>query len=195
MCEGAHIAEKMVRELEARNEEVALFAIIDTWVLQNHSVRSLWLLHRGSRILRLTARHLCTGQWSLLGREVATKLRGLLKGGVGSPHAPALWPGKDFRPETFRAPVLLFRQPEYPYYFVNDPEMGWGKRCRSGVEICVVQCGHEEMLRKPFVATVGQRLAARLRDISARAARRVSTTPFVTDEPTVSTWPASNASR
>jgi thioesterase domain-containing protein len=195
MCEGAHIAEKMVRELEARSEEVALFAIIDTWVLQNQWVRSRWLLYRCSRILSSTVRHLCTGQWSLLGRVVATYLRGLLTGGAGSPYAEAVWPGKDFRPGTFRAPVLLFRQPAYPYYFVNDPEMGWGKRCLSQVETCVVPCGHEEMLRKPFVAGVGQRLAQRIRDISVRAAQHVSTTRVVTEESTVSTWPAPDASR
>src|SRR4029077_11217690 len=45
LCEGAHITERLVLELEADGEEVALFAIFDTWVLQHSQRRWLWKLH------------------------------------------------------------------------------------------------------------------------------------------------------
>src|SRR2546425_4474749 len=41
MCEGVQIAERLVCDLEAQGQEVSLFAIFDTWVLQ-HSQR-VWL--------------------------------------------------------------------------------------------------------------------------------------------------------
>ena len=33
LCDGAHIAKRVVLELEAQGHQVSLFAIIDTWVL------------------------------------------------------------------------------------------------------------------------------------------------------------------
>lgn len=35
MCEGCHIAEQMILHLEAQGQEVGLYAIFDTWALEN----------------------------------------------------------------------------------------------------------------------------------------------------------------
>ena len=44
LCDGTHIAEQIVLRLEAQGEEVGLFAIFDTWVMQHSQIRWLWKL-------------------------------------------------------------------------------------------------------------------------------------------------------
>ncbi|HWO37728.1 MAG TPA: condensation domain-containing protein, partial [Candidatus Acidoferrum sp.] len=44
MCDGVRIAQEMIVQLESLGEEVALFAILDTWVLENSQVRILWAI-------------------------------------------------------------------------------------------------------------------------------------------------------
>jgi thioesterase domain-containing protein len=78
------------------------------------------------------------------------------------------WPGKDFKPPQFRAPVLLFKRPKQPYFYVKDPQMGWGARSLGGVEICEIDCGHVEMLREPYVRQVSQTLEKRLQAIRSQ---------------------------
>jgi hypothetical protein len=72
------------------------------------------------------------------------------------------WPGEDFQPPQFQAPVLLFKRPKQPYYYVRDPYMGWSERSSGGVEVCNIDCGHVEMLREPHVGMVAEKIAARL---------------------------------
>ena len=35
---------------------------------------------------------------------------------------------KNFISRRFRAPVILFKRPKQPFYYINDPQMGWGAR-------------------------------------------------------------------
>ena len=35
------------------------------------------------------------------------------------------WPD-NYAPAIFRSPVVLFKRPKQPFYYVNDPQMGWG---------------------------------------------------------------------
>ena len=42
MCDGVHIAEQIVLKLEAERDEVGMFVIFDTWVMQNSQRRWLW---------------------------------------------------------------------------------------------------------------------------------------------------------
>ena len=62
----------------------------------------------------------------------------------------------------FRAPVLLFKRVRQPYYYIRDRQMGWGARSMGGVEICELNCKHDEFFRQPQVGIIGQILAARL---------------------------------
>jgi len=51
MCDGVHVAEQVVLKLEAEGDEMGLFAIFDTWVLQNSQRRWLWKLdYYGQRL-------------------------------------------------------------------------------------------------------------------------------------------------
>lgn len=169
MCDGVLIAQEMILQLEAEGEKVGLFAILDTWVLENSQIRPLWTLSYHLERLR---------NFPQLprGEQIATLQRAFkrLAGRKGSrPNGAwprAYWPGGEFQPPRFRAPVMLFKRPRQPYYYVRDPEMGWGERSTGGVQICEVKCGHYEMLRLPHVRVIGKNLSRRLREINARYA-------------------------
>src|SRR5258708_16027728 len=81
-------------------------------------------------------------------------------GGWGSTWSQAYWPGEDFVPPTFSGKVALFKRRKQPFYYVDDPEMGWGRRARSGVDVQVLPIDHEEMLHEPDGRILGHRLAA-----------------------------------
>ncbi len=164
MCDGVQIAQQMIIELESQGEEVSLFAIFDTWVLENSQDRRLWAVDYYWNRLR-SFHHLPAKQ------QLATLTRAL-KRRVGRHVAGetawnrAYWPGQHFQPPRFRAPVLLFKRPRQPFYYVRDPQMGWGTRTMSGVEVCEVDCRHFDFLRPPYVQRIGEKLQARLRQIN-----------------------------
>jgi thioesterase domain-containing protein len=167
MCDGVQIAERMVLDLEAQGDEVGFFAIFDTWVLQNVQRPWLWrLAYYGERFeelrkmgvggqLRAYARALRNNS----SRVAATGQPGFKQG-----IEQAYWP-EDFVAGRFRAPVALFKKPRQPYFYVKDPQMGWGARCAGRVEIHEVDFDHVEMFREPYVRQVGAILAADLRRV------------------------------
>jgi thioesterase domain-containing protein len=159
-CHGVHIAEQMVFELEARGRDVKLLAILDTWVLHNSQIRWLARFESFSRRLRYLSQMSLAAQLSHSQAVVARYFRRLVRGESAppSPWDRAFWPGKNFRPRQFRAKVLLFKRPRQPYYYVRDREMGWGMRSTSGVEICLVDAAHAQMLREPAVRTIAEKL-------------------------------------
>jgi thioesterase domain-containing protein len=159
------IAQQMILELESQGEEVALFAIFDTWVLENSQIRPLWRIDYYLQRVREFPELPLKKQLAILRRTVRRWAR-RRKGSTRNAWPQAYWPGDDFQLPRFRAPVLLFKRPRQPFYYVRDPKMGWGARSTGGVEICEVNCGHFEMLRQPHVQVLGERLIARLRAIN-----------------------------
>jgi len=79
----------------------------------------------------------------------------------------AYWP-EGFTPPRFRAPVVLFKRPKQPFFYINDPQMGWGGRSESGVEIHEVEFDHREILREPHVGEFGRMLAECVVRVSRR---------------------------
>jgi thioesterase domain-containing protein len=169
-CSGVHIAEQMVLELEADGRDVGLLALIDTWVLQNRHIRWLAQIDYYYQRLRSFSQMPLTAQLSTYRALVANHLRRLVRRETGppSPWIKAFWPGKDFRPKQFRARILLFKRPRQPYYCVKDREMGWGARSTGGVEICLVDAGHAEMLREPAVRIIAEKLRDTLHHVKGR---------------------------
>jgi len=163
MCDGVRIAQEMIVQLESLGEEVALFAILDTWVLENSQVRMLWAINYYRERLRMFT-HLPLRQKLSTLQRAFKRLVGRNGSGMTG-WAQAYWPNENFHPPQFRASVLLFKRPRQPFYYVRDPEMGWGARCTGGVEICEVRCGHFQILRQPHVGVIAERLSARLHRI------------------------------
>ncbi len=163
-CGGVHITERMVHLLEARGDRVGMFGIIDTWVLENRYVRWLARLdsmqRRVSEISRLPARV----QVSFYRNAIAWRLRSIVQpeSDHSNPWDRAYYPAREFRPKQFQAPVLLFKRPKQPYFCTHDPQMGWGLRSATGVEIYPIEGRHEAMLREPAVRIIGGSVAQAL---------------------------------
>jgi thioesterase domain-containing protein len=169
MCEGVLIAQEIILTLESQGEEVGLFVIFDTWVLENSQIPALWVIdyyRQRFQIFRALPRE---EQRATIKKTVK---RMFFKNGhsSGSGWNRAYWPGENFEPPRFHAPVLLFKRERQPYYYVRDRNMGWGARSTGGVEIHEMKCGHVEMLRQPQVGIVAQALMARLKAIQLQTA-------------------------
>jgi thioesterase domain-containing protein len=164
MCEGVLIAQQMILQLESEGEQVGLFTIFDTWVLENSQIRSLWAIDYYLKRFR-NFRALSFDQQFETVRRIFNRVTAPGDTGSGSGWNRAYWPDKDFQPPRFWAPVLLFKRPRQPFFYVRDPQMGWGSRSRGQVETCELNCGHYEMLREPHVRLIGQTLGNRLQAI------------------------------
>ena len=164
MCEGVLIAQQMILQLESEGEEIGLFTIFDTWVLENSQIRSLWAIDYYMQRVR-NFRALSLDQQFETVRRVFKRVTAPGVTSSGSGWNRAYWPDKDFQPPRFWAPVLLFKRPRQPFFYVRDPQMGWGSRSMGSVETCELKCGHYEMLREPHVSLVGQTLGNRLQAI------------------------------
>jgi amino acid adenylation domain-containing protein len=160
MCDGTHISERIVLDLEAQGAEVGLFAIFDTWVVQHSQVRWLWQLDYYQRRLKeLSKKGL--GERLRKFKQVASNKADRLAGGAPgrTDWRQAYWP-ENFTPPRFRAPILLFKRPKQNFFYVNDPQMGWGRRSESGVEVHEVEFHHLEILREPHVRVFGETIVA-----------------------------------
>jgi thioesterase domain-containing protein len=166
MCEGVHIAQEVILELESLHEEVGFFAIFDTWVLENSQIRLLWAIDYYRQRLQFFRRLLLPEKLATMKRFGHRLLIGSRNNGDPlSTWGRAYWPGIDFLEPRFQAPVLLFKRARQPYYYVRDHELGWGNRSKGGVEVCELNCRHQEFLRQPQVGIVGQVLAGKLQEI------------------------------
>ena len=165
MCDGVQIAQQMILELTTQGEKVGLFVIFDTWVLENSQIPSLWAVdYYRSRLrafLDLPFKEQVADAKKVLHRIVTRERRS------GEENwAKTYWPGEDFQPPQFQAPILLFKRPRQPFFYVRDPLMGWGERSTEGVHTCEIDCGHFEMLRPPHVHIIGKVLAERLAEMN-----------------------------
>jgi thioesterase domain-containing protein len=158
MCYGAHIACLMARTLNQQGERVGMLAVFDTWVLENTQKRILWYVHYYSQRLH-AFRHLSGRELMQAAFKAFRSAVSRARGGQRSTWSQAYWPGEDFVHPTFSGKVALFKRPKQPFYYVDDPEMGWGRRALSGVEVQVLPIDHEEMLHEPHVRILGRRLA------------------------------------
>ncbi len=171
LCDGAHIGERVVRELEAQGQEVALFAIIDTWVLQNSQRPWLWRIDYLQQRLREARNRSLGEQLRLYKRAISNRVSRLArKATVRTDWEETYWPA-NYTPTPFCAPVVLFKRPKQPFYYVNDPQMGWGARTKSGVEIHEIDFDHLYLLREPHVGIVGAKLAASIARVRGQVGR------------------------
>jgi len=171
MCNGAHIAEQMVLELEAQGQDVGLLGIIDTLVLQRSEIRWLARLESFRRGRQSVATLSLSAQASHYTRVIKKRVRRVVSSEdePENPFVKAVWPGNEFQIRRFRAPVVLFKRPKQPYFKVKDPTMGWGARSLSGVKLCIVNIGeHMEMLREPAVQVIADQLRGVEQDESFR---------------------------
>ena len=178
MCGGCQIAEQMILQLEAQGQEVKLFAIFDTWVMEFAHRRWGWRLLGYQQRLNWLRRATTSERLNWVRHAVKYRLR-IWTGKVTASHPweDVYWP-RTFTPPRFRAPIILFKRPKQPYYYIDDPTMGWGARSEGGVEIHEINAVHHEFLREPHAEIISRVLMTRLlplttspADESAPAAR------------------------
>jgi len=178
MCAGCRIVEQMILQLEAAGEEVMFFAVFDTWVIENVNRPWLWKAYYYQQRLR--------SFWKSKGPDKLHMVRNAVENRIRkSPVLPvtnqshtdwkqALWP-KDYTPTRFQTPITLFRRRKQPFYYIDDPKMGWESRTHSGVEVHEIELEglqHLEILRDPSVRVLAERLSDCLRRVAPSAAHR-----------------------
>lgn len=192
-CEGARIAFEMTRILEASGERVALFAVIDTWVLENTQNRGLWKIYYYYDQIRRMLRQPWRTRLEVMQRVVGNRLRRW----TGAQSAPrksewrqAYWPGQDFVPAQIQGRITVFKIPKQPFYYRPDPLLGWGNRTTAGVDTLLVPHGkHTLLLREPYVRELASALSQALKgnhDEPKRPAQIVANEPESADAAAVS---------
>ena len=162
MCGGCQIVERMIVQLEALGEEVALFIVFDTWVLEH--VRRRWRVYLYNNMQRLKSLRKLTvaenaDQLTTAARNRVRILTGKKK---DRPWDAAYWP-TNFVPPHFHAPILLFKRAKQPFYYIHDPIMGWDKRTDRGVQVQEMATDRHRILREPFVQSISAKISAFLR--------------------------------
>jgi amino acid adenylation domain-containing protein len=169
MCGGCQIAEQMILQLEAQGQKVALFAIFDTWVLEHAHRLWGWRLFSYNQRLRWLRKASLQEGWTWVQKATRNRLRVWIgKERASRPWAEAYWP-PDFKPPQFQAPIVLFKRPRQPFYYIDDPLLGWGARSRGGVTTYAINANHHEVLREPHVQLVSQVLLEYLNGSHGRA--------------------------
>jgi amino acid adenylation domain-containing protein len=189
LCDGTHIAEQIVLRLEAQGEEVGLFAIFDTWVMQHSQIRWLWKVDYYRQRLRQMKGLNLAERLASYRRVAETKIDNMLsKKPLRTDWEETYWPER-FIPTQFMAPVVLFKRPKQQFYYINDPQMGWGARSKSGVEIHELDFHHLEILREPHVRRFGETLAEWVERVSRRAGQQLASGGNHQDSRSVSVQP------
>jgi thioesterase domain-containing protein len=168
MCEGARIAFDMARILEARDEEVALLAIFDTWVIENSQIRFLWKIDYYSGRFKDFWRMALPDKRKTILKWLRDRVNHRISGNNGSRSEwpAAYWPGPSFVSPKFGGKITILKRPKQPYYYVNDPHMGWGARTTGEVELQLIEVKtrkHILLLREPLVSQLAEKLADSLR--------------------------------
>ena len=168
LCDGTHIGEQIVLRLEALGEDVGFFAIFDTWVMEHSQNRWLWkIYYYGQRLQELKGLNFT--ELLVTGKEILQDKIQILTGrkSARTDWPQTYWP-EHFVAAQFNAPVILFKRPQQPFYYVKDSQLGWGARTRSGVEIHEVDLNHVEILREPQLRIFGDTLTEAISRLSER---------------------------
>jgi amino acid adenylation domain-containing protein len=175
-CGGAHIAFEMTRMLETQGQAVDLLAVMDTWVLENTQNRILWkIYYYFDRLQRWWRR-----PWLARAIMARDALRTRMGRWLGLKSAPgqsewltAYWPGDDFVPSQVQSRITVFKIPKQPFYYHEDPLLGWGSRTTSGVDTHVIPEGkHLLLLREPHVSNLADALAQTLERLLSKNGNR-----------------------
>jgi thioesterase domain-containing protein/acyl carrier protein len=163
ICRGAHIAFEMARRLEQEGERVSFLGILDTWVVENTYSIFFHLEHYAGRLVWLT--RLGVGeQISFIKKKAQAALSFGDKTSKPADIAKRklhelYFPGPDFVPRTYGGRITVFRVQQQPRQRVRDPQLGWGKLARGGVDLHFIPGDHTNVLKEPHV----QGLAAEMK--------------------------------
>jgi thioesterase domain-containing protein len=153
MWHGAHIAFQMARLLEAAGDRVALLATFDTPALEATGIHPRALLNALGQRLRTAspAERLALLRRKATGRDARAAGR------------RRRWPGESLVKAVIDAPIAVLEAREQPFMCLHDEALGWRAHTAGEVMVHVVEGGHDDILRKPFVEGTARALSACLR--------------------------------
>jgi thioesterase domain-containing protein len=190
-CFGGVVAFEMARQLQAQGEQVGLVGVFEGYApVRKITARSLlhprkafhfarnvpyWLrdymaLGRAEFLLRMrtrlrsVARHLVR----IRGRSRERRLEDFLPDVSRVPLVHQrlmeleLHAMSHYTPERYAGRVTLFRVRGMSLFRATDPEMGWGDLTQNGVEIRMIDGGHNTILEHPHVQSLAAQLQSEL---------------------------------
>ena len=169
LCRGAHIAYEMACRLSREGHEIQLLGIIDTWVMENTYNNFWYFKYQANRMISRTVRGL-TKQLGPLNKKARAWITKSSDQRCGSDPLEnterkqkpfqTYFPGRNFIQTSFDGRIAVFRTHRQPHNRIRDPQLGWGKLAKGGVDLHFIGGSHDTVLKEPYV----QDLAAALKN-------------------------------
>jgi thioesterase domain-containing protein len=169
-CVAGALTFETARQLVASGQQVSMLAMVDTWApghlkrlgfihrkLTDYSYRGHLILREFRRVLRgempvavfISNRVLVKTVKRLFGRAPDSSVPVGNREPQSTPEAYDQWLQrylennlKQYQPKAYEGRVTLFRSGQEPRGLFIDPEMGWGRFAREGVEVVLVAGDH-----------------------------------------------------
>jgi amino acid adenylation domain-containing protein len=158
---GGLVALEMARRLRETGAEIALLALVDTYLPGPRESQSLI-----GRFLSLSIAQ----KWTYLKKRVVRYKRGIKRKIVALYLPPAIKAVREacataehqYRPKSYDGSIVIFRASEKALRGLDDPRGGWEKYVAGTVEVHEVDGDHGNILNEPQVKLLAARMRARL---------------------------------
>jgi aspartate racemase len=163
---GGTVAFEMARQLQAKGEQVALLALLDTFPGKYEPATSL-LLKLGKMPAREQFDYIQrkTGQYARNWKRRMDRM--FLPQALKNVRRGIHEAGTRYSPTPYSGDITLFRASEKSLRGVNDEFAGWRELATGDLEVVEIPGGHVSMLAEPQVRTLAQQLKARLESAQA----------------------------
>jgi aspartate racemase len=163
---GGTVAFEMARQLNAKGEEVALLALLDTFPGKYEPATSL-LLKLGKMPAREQFDYIQrkTGQYARNWKRRIDRM--FLPQALKNVRRGIHQAGTQYSPQPYTGEITLFRASEKSLRGVNDSYAGWRELAGGKLEVIEIPGGHVSMLSEPQVAVLAEQLKARLESAHA----------------------------
>jgi len=156
---GGLVAMEMARRLLDSGEEIALLALVDTYLIESNSALV-------GRFFSLTAE-----QKLAYMRKRLTRYKRGIKRRIDALSFPAPVKAvrnacaaaeRSYHPSAYPAPIVLFRASEKALRGLEDESYGWEKYAAGGLEVHEIDGDHGNVLNEPNVRQLAAALRTRL---------------------------------
>ncbi|MCP5095289.1 MAG: alpha/beta fold hydrolase, partial [Chloroflexi bacterium] len=187
-CYGGVVAYEVARQLRVAGDEIAMLGVfegyaplrpgeegnwwgspahllnflrnIPYWFSEYRQLGSTQMLAR----VRRKARNQMKSFGKRMGTETAVEIRDILDDESEVPAAhrhvmeAQIRARKQYQPPAYDGPVALFRTKARSLFRAHDPQMGWQKLGKEGVDLRMIEGGHNNILERPYVTSLAQAL-------------------------------------
>ena len=189
VCIGGVLAYEIAQQLQARGEEVALVALIDSFLpgkLQYQHARRNWIEYLDGHVGEMLRRPLWKSltyfcRWAKNGGVLLARALGFRDNSslaeatrqIAEAHIKA---ANTYQPKPYVGKLIQFMCSDGPHRSYEDRRLAWSVLVRGGFEVRIVPGDHLSMVVEPNVAVLSEQLEAALDRIDGISA--VSAHPF-----------------